>query len=1776
MVVDARLNLFCNQVASPGSVRVMRATPAISIASMTWNSYLPLETQIAPVSGSQWVPMSVGWHQWDVTEAFALWQAQATPGDQCTIRLQATIGGHMAFSSSDHMSVEQRPRFVVEYAPIPQVSITSPAGGDVSEVPSVSWQYSEALGNPQVQYEVAVSLTQGGAPVATASGTTATSCAMPAPSGGWQTGTTYHVRVRAASSPKGGTSRVWSAWSNSTFRLVAPPAVIQRVSVQTTATSGWFAEADTNGDGVSDARNDSANTGRGAVTLSWAPVTGATGYRVYLFDGNVYRQMADITETSWTSAGRGLFPADTAIASMPDSLTANPFLSGTGLDLRDDPRPLYARTAGTEMDDVPAYAFKVVPYNVHGSASTTATPATIVALDSRTAVLNPAVHNTTAEIGQFAEHRVEAVLNTESMRTHVTDLSIASHGPDARLSRVYDSARPNQGLFGPGWRFNFEQTIEQSGNVATYLDEEGDAYRFLLRDGLWHAPEGYRAELTREFVNLSADLGWRLRFRGGGSLLFDAAGRLVEERDTNGNTVYYHRPVPDRLDIVSPNSQSIVVSFAGGRITGAVYATPDGTRTVAYSATATSALSATNTVTYFPGTSDVRTVNYSYTGTIEPGTYYLSRVSISEIPAATWGFDARPRPVSWSQGNAPAGAIEWGQGRVATTVKYGSVRTDALALAGEIRETFEWNPTGTTARRSNPHAVGDAVRWRTFIYTRSGDITREVDPAGHSRTWLYDTRGNMITQTDEEGASTTYVYGTIAGALDRVVEEISPSGARTSRNYDASGNVLSEERDLNSGERARTEWTYDAFGRTVSETRAISSTETVTTRFGDAGFAPNGEPLQVSRPGVMLSFDATTPVTLTERSSYDAFGNLVSRTDAEGFVTETNTYTLAGHLALSRNASGTATTNTHDALGRVITSGRQAGGQVVDRVGYTYDALGNVTREDYFLDGAVAFSIMHNLDTLGRARSTTHTIEGVTTRWHNAAGNIVAEWSPVVPLSAHGADLSRATRTVYDALGRVTHVMAPGNTTGTAEVTTYSASGRVLSTESADGQRVVYAYDASGNRISETRPTEGDITVTDTFVYDLAGRLIESVKAAGTKEAAVTSFTYDLLGRQISAELGKPSTTVYNALSWVLAETDFDGIQKRRTFDRRGLVTSESIIPPNGAGRTTRSVYDGLGRTVAVTDPADRTVQTGYDAFGRVASETHRGRDGSQIRRIETAYDGLSRSVATTQSPAGVRSTFAYAGGTRRVSTATVEHLGLTTTILYDQLGHESTRTVRGTGVSLEATVTARDNEGRRLNWRVAGRPGSARYDAAGKLIEQTAPGIDAVYTYDADTGRKIEESVTVTGASSVRSAYTYTGSGRLASARLGSAAWDYTFDERGNLTRAVSGGVTSTFSVTDTASPAATDDRLRRSTRGSVETTYANDALGRRTSSTSGGVTTSFGWDDASRLVTWRRGSSAATYTYDAAGQRTQTVLTEGSRTTTTTYAYDGITLLSLAATQGASAWRIAYLYDEQNRPYAAVHTSGTATPTTFHIATNDRGDVVALATVAGAVFARYTYDPYGAVISHTANGVANSSVTTALATAIAARQPLRYAGYVYDAHSQTYYLSQRHYDPATMRFLSKDPARADGEESAYQYCAGDPVGKVDPTGLVSQRIQSLWRAVVRERPSPEWILRVPVLNFIPAIARGTWYLENARWFFRTARAIVYNEMRTTMPARWLEARHIYVSTMGEEMGLLEYFSNHPHPDYSWFKRRYLGDAARMARIAMFGIRLGQIRRWA
>jgi RHS repeat-associated protein len=200
---------------------------------------------------------------------------------------------------------------------------------------------------------------------------------------------------------------------------------------------------------------------------------------------------------------------------------------------------------------------------------------------------------------------------------------------------------------------------------------------------------------------------------------------------------------------------------------------------------------------------------------------------------------------------------------------------------------------------------------------------------------------------------------------------------------------------------------------------------------------------------------------------------------------------------------------------------------------------------------------------------------------------------------------------------------------------------------------------------------------------------------------------------------------------------------------------------------------------------------------------------------------------------------------------------------------------------------------------------------------------------------------------------------------------------------------------------------------------------------------------------------ATSATYTYDGSGQRTKSVVTVGSTTTTTSFAYDGLTLLFLSAVQGSTTWRIDYLYDEEGTPWGGVYRSpaSSTNPTYFTIVTSDRGDALELCDADGAAFAAYRYDAWGLPqgAGSYATGVWTQStalVTSTLAGQIASRQVLRYAGYAFDAESSLYYCSARYYDPATRQWTTGDPAKADGEESPYQYCGGDPVGAVDGSG--------------------------------------------------------------------------------------------------------------------------------
>ncbi len=325
-------------------------------------------------------------------------------------------------------------------------------------------------------------------------------------------------------------------------------------------------------------------------------------------------------------------------------------------------------------------------------------------------------------------------------------------------------------------------------------------------------------------------------------------------------------------------------------------------------------------------------------------------------------------------------------------------------------------------------------------------------------------------------------------------------------------------------------------------------------------------------------------------------------------------------------------------------------------------------------------------------------------------------------------------------------------------------------------------------------------------------------------------------------------------------------------------------------------------------------------------------------------------------------------------------------------------------------------------------------------------------------------------------SQYTYTYSGRLQSASIditdngtSTDAYQetYTFDAAGNLT----GDGTHTYLYSS--------NRLTQTKIGTEvirEFTFDSGMRWRTGEGPSANPDEeTYAYTGTGRLSTYADESAGiqATYAYDSVGQRQTSTVTVGSaedqEVTTTSYTYTGLTLHKLEATrtQGETleSWSLTYLYDEYGKPYAGVYRDTTdenpanwPQPTVFALLTTDRGDVVALLDKNGAPFAAYRYDAWGNPLGqgNISEGIwaqATSQGETEVlsletATKIATRQPLRYAGYCYDSESGMYYLSARHYVPATRQFLSKDLSRNDGEQSAYGYCLGNPVLGTDPSG--------------------------------------------------------------------------------------------------------------------------------
>jgi RHS repeat-associated protein len=103
--------------------------------------------------------------------------------------------------------------------------------------------------------------------------------------------------------------------------------------------------------------------------------------------------------------------------------------------------------------------------------------------------------------------------------------------------------------------------------------------------------------------------------------------------------------------------------------------------------------------------------------------------------------------------------------------------------------------------------------------------------------------------------------------------------------------------------------------------------------------------------------------------------------------------------------------------------------------------------------------------------------------------------------------------------------------------------------------------------------------------------------------------------------------------------------------------------------------------------------------------------------------------------------------------------------------------------------------------------------------------------------------------------------------------------------------------------------------------------------------------------------------------------------------------------------------------------------------------GSVAAVVATDGSIAARYTYDPFGGLVSVTEAGLNQPNV-------------IRYASGIFDETTTLVKFGKRFYDPAVGRFTQPDSLNVIGQPdrgNRYAYAADNPANNTDPNGQLS-----------------------------------------------------------------------------------------------------------------------------
>ncbi|MFD3447575.1 DNRLRE domain-containing protein [Microbacteriaceae bacterium 4G12] len=1456
------------------------------------------------------------------------------------------------------------------------------------------------------------------------------------------------------------------------------------------------------------------NPNTGYASMNWNPVPGATGYKVWIFNGKDYESFDVGNVTTWTTQNQNIWPTEAEISQRRYLLHHDKM----GADLSIDPSPVYQNSGGVYPTNK-NYWFRVTAYStigypeseISGGFTPTFTKTSWLGMQKYWPSISVVGGQVNAFSGNF-------IMND-------TDFAIDGRGPGITLNRTYNSQDKSVGLFGTGWFGSIEEyvTEESSGNILFTMEDKKTILFTKISDNKYQAPNGIDLEVKK-----TKD-GFEIKNKDQSIRFFSTDGKIQSKKDAYGNTVKYtYNSTTKKIETITDASGRVFTfTYTGAfitKITG-----PD-KREAVFEYNGDYLISFTTPggkkyrygyeggklrYKYDPKHTDANPYKTTYTYEGEK----LVKVTDPLGKETSLLYNDPVREVTVTN---PKGV----KSIYAYTVSGNPLKTVIDADGLKLTTTFEYQANRLT-KKTNPKDQGQRVS-ESYTYDGKGNATAATDNLGTEK-YEYNKNNDITKIVDTEGKSTTVTYdGASAVSATTQASEASQAGMTSSvTKYDDKGNPIAESKAL-------------AMGTNLMRNAGFEDTINAG-NLGTIQVADNGtvtQDMSVHAPGAL---GGKASLKVVSKAKDTSWGYIIGAQDV--YVNPNQTYTLSGWLKADslKNASAffnivlldekgntiaspyrdnrySKLTGTKDWTERQLTfrttedtrrvriymevehqNDATAGGTVwfdnmqleAGVVSSSYNPVLNGSFENNLenwllytgtgtvdttvaIDGGQSLKLVRNNTSdpdnvpkqsviLNQSQAQEVTVTGMSK----------AEGVSNIPNSAPNSGYAIITNVIYQD-GTVLAYEAPfvgGTHDWQRAAITIPATkpikqldihpvlrGQMKGTVWFDAIRVI-----NGNKLAQK-------------MYDGNGNYITALY---DEENRKTSFTYDTYGNKLTEKDPKGSTNSYeyNLDNQLIKTTLANDTSVAYRYDTNGNVT-EKLITADGKTQTVKCEYDVDNKLTVFQDALSRRISHAYDEnANRISTKMPNG------SLLEWAYDAANRVITTKRNG---KNAFSYqydANGNKTKVTDSVN--GITRDKTYDVGNRITSMTDRGGSVAWAYYDKTHKLKETKITHGTYSNVTSYVYNPLNQSTEVVDSG--QTYRFDYDEFGNIR---TYTAGNGSGTSFQYDQTNKVSQATIGNKQGDvllyeiYKYDANGNrinIERQEDVGKKTVSYEYDSI------NQLKKEvlTDGTIKE-YSYDGFGNRTSvkvtSPSGkAITTTAQFNTGNQLTKFgsetlvydengnRTSDGKFTYTWNEVDQLVAITKTgesipfatfkyddDGRRIEksingqTIRYYYDGDSINVLYETDASGNVLRQYVYSVDGIRLA-MKSQGKV----LYYHYNPHGDVIAMTDADGKVVAQYEYDAWGNILKNTAQD-------------LAADNPFGYAGYMYDKEIGTYYLMARYYHPIHGVFLSADPYPGESDDpltqNAYTYARNNPVMYIDVDGHFAWIVKGIFERYTRE----------------------------------------------------------------------------------------------------------------